>query len=120
VTRQARYKPETLFRLGVTHRADFGLTSTITARYTGERPGFYQLKTDDTPQEVLDSYWTVDVQFIQDLTENWCVSLIFSNLLDEDYATYLAAFTDQNTFVTTQQPFPGAGRAIFAAVKYEF
>lgn len=120
VTRQARYKPETLFKLGVTHTADYGLTSNITARYVGERPGYYQLKTDDTPQEVLDSYWTVDVKLVQDLTENWKVSIIFSNLLDEDYATYLASFTDQNTFATTQQPYPGAGRSVFATVKYEF
>lgn len=120
VTRQARYKPETLFRFSVTHTADFGLTSNITARYTGERPGYYMLDTDDAPQEVLDSYWTVDVKFIQDLADNWRVSLIFSNLFDEEYATYLAGFTDQNTFVTSQQPYPGAGRAVFATVKYEF
>ena len=120
VERQARYKPETLFKCSLTHNTDLGLTSNLTARYVGERPGYYQLKTDNDPQEVLDSYWTVDVQLQQEIFEKWRFSIIFSNLLDADYDTYLASFTDQNTFVTTQQPYPGSGRAVFATVNYEF
>lgn len=118
--RQARYKPETLFKFSLTHTADFGLTSNMTARYVGERPGYYALKTDETPEEALDAYWTVDLKFIQNLTENWRVLLTVSNLLDEEYATFLAGFTDQTTYTTTQQPYPGAGRSVFASVKYEF
>lgn len=120
VTRQARYKPETLFKCSLTHRADFGLVSSVTARYTGERPGYYRLQTDEEPLEVLDSYWTVDVKLTQELLENWRVTLLATNLLDEEYDTYLAGFTDQATWVTSQQPYPGAGRSLFASVSYEF
>lgn len=120
VARQARYMPEILLKAGLTHTASFGLTSTLTARYFGERPGSYRLDTDTEPQEELASYWTVDIQLEQELAENWRVSLVAANLLDEDYATFLASFTDQTTYVTSQRPYPGAGRSVFASLTYEF
>lgn len=120
VARQARYKPENLFKASLIHAADFGLITTVTTRYVGERPGYYALLTDTEPEQKLDGYWTFDVQLEQELTENWRVTLLASNIFDEDYATYLASFTDQNTFMTTQQPYPGAGQAFFASVTYEF
>ena len=119
-SRQARYKPENLFKCSLVHDAEFGLTSSVTARYVGERPGYYRLNTDTTPMEELDSYWTFDVQLEQEFFDNWRASILASNLFDEDYVTYIASFTDQNTFVTSQQPYPGAGRSVFATVTYEF
>ncbi|GAB4345409.1 MAG: siderophore amonabactin TonB-dependent receptor [Desulfobulbaceae bacterium] len=118
--RQARYKPEHLFRIGLTHAADFGLTTSVTARYVGDRPGAYTLKTDTTPSRELDGYWTVDVKLVQEIGDNWRVSLVATNLFDEEYATYLASFTDQTSYATTLQPYPGAGQSLFASVTYEF
>ncbi|HSH13430.1 MAG TPA: TonB-dependent receptor, partial [Desulfurivibrionaceae bacterium] len=119
-TRAARYSPERQFKAGLSHYADFGLFSTLTARYVSSRPGYYASKTDLTPQIELDSYWTVDLKLEQELAAHWRLSLLATNLLDEEYDTYLAGFSDQTTFAYTQQPYPGAGRSLFASVAYSF
>jgi len=119
-TRAARYTPDCQIKVGLSHYADFGLTSTVNARYVSSRPGYYASKTALTPKIELASYWTVDLKLAQNLAEHWQVSLLATNLLDEEYDTYLAGFSDQTTFAYTQQPYPGAGRSLFASVAYSF
>ncbi|NTV15774.1 MAG: TonB-dependent receptor [Desulfobulbaceae bacterium] len=119
-TRAARYSPEIQVKAGLSHYADFGLTSTVTARYVGARPGYYADPADLVPEIELDSYWTVDLKLEQELAEHWHLTLLATNLLDEEYDTYLAGFSDQNTFAYTQEPYPGAGRSLFASVAYAF
>lgn len=119
-TRVSRYSPDTQFKVGLSHFADFGLTSTVTARYVGSRPGYYTNKTALTPQIELDSYWTVDLKLEQELAGHWKLGLLATNLLDEEYDTYLASFTDRTSFVTSQRPYSGAGRSVFASVGYSW
>jgi outer membrane receptor protein involved in Fe transport len=117
-TRTARYSPESQFKVGLNHYADFGLTSTVIARYVGSRPGYYAAPADLVPEIELDSYWTVDLKLEQEVAEHWHLTLLATNLLDEEYDTYLAGFGDQNTFAYTQEPYPGAGRSLFASLGY--
>ncbi|MBU0481564.1 MAG: TonB-dependent receptor [Proteobacteria bacterium] len=117
--RAARYTPETQFKAGLTHYADFGLTSSVVARYTGARPGYYAGKTNLEAQIELESYWTVDLKMQQELKDHWRVSLLATNLLDEEYDTYISTFYYPD-FTSAQQPYPGAGRTVFASVAYEF
>jgi outer membrane cobalamin receptor len=117
-TRDALNTPETLFKCQLSHLSDFGLISTVTARYTGSRPGYYAANTDSQPEIELDAYWTIDLKLEQTFAEHWKVGLQALNLLDEEYDTYLLGFTDQTTFAYTQQPYPGAGRSLFASVSY--
>lgn len=117
-TRAARYSPDTQFKVGLSHFADFGLTSSLTARYVSARPGYYTSKTALTPQIELDSYWTADLKLEQELATHWRLGLLATNLLDQEYDTYLAGFSDQTTFAYTQQSYPGAGRSLFASVGY--
>lgn len=117
-SRAARYSPERQFKAGLNHYADFGLTSTVTARYVGSRPGYYANPADLVPEIELDSYWTVDLKLEQEVAEHWRLALLATNLLDQEYDTYLAGFSDQNTFAYSQEPYPGAGRSLFASVGY--
>jgi len=119
-TRPARYTPDCQIRVGLSHYANFGLTSTVTARYVSSRPGYYAKTTDLNAQIELASYWTVDLKLEQELAAHWHLSLLANNLLDQEYDTYLAGFSDQKTFAYTQQPYPGAGRSMFAALGYSF
>ncbi|WP_084312290.1 TonB-dependent receptor plug domain-containing protein [Desulfobulbus elongatus] len=116
--RPARYTPDTQIKAQLSHVSDFGLTSAVTARYTSSRPGYYESDTDGNAAIELDSYWTVDVKLQQVLATHWTVTLLAANLLDEDYDTYLAGFSDQATGAYTQQPYPGAGRSLFVSLAY--
>jgi outer membrane cobalamin receptor len=119
--RLARYSPELTFKAGLTHYADFGLTSSLVARYIGSRPYYYTDSVSGGEVRIeLDSYWTVDLKLEQELARNWHLGLLATNLFDEEYATYLNGFTNQNTFEYTQQPYPGAGRSLFASVSYKW
>jgi outer membrane cobalamin receptor len=120
VTRPARYSPDTLLKGQVTHYSDFGLTSTLTARYTSSRPGYYASKTDPTAAIGLDSYWTVDLKLEQALAAHWKLTFLGTNLMDQEYDTYLMGFTDQTTYNYTQQPYPGAGRSLFVSLAYNW
>jgi outer membrane cobalamin receptor len=119
-TRTAIYKPDSQFKVGLSHFADFGLTSTVTGRYVSSRPGYYASKTAQTPEIELDSYWTVDLKLEQELAAHWRLGLLATNLLDQAYDTYLAGFTDQTTYNYTQQPYPGAGRSVFVSLGYSW
>lgn len=118
--RAAIYKPDCQIKAGLSYFADFGLASTLTGRYVSSRPGYYASKSDLTPEVELDSYWTVDLKLAQELAEHWQLGLLATNLLDEEYDTYLAGFTDQTSFVYTQQSYTGAGRSLFVSVGYSW
>jgi len=120
VTRPARYSPDTLLKGQMIHFSDFGLTSTLTARYTSSRPGYYASKTDQDAAIELASYWTVDLKLEQALADHWTITFLAINLLDQEYDTYLAGFSDQTTSTYTQQPYPGAGQSLFASLAYKW
>jgi outer membrane cobalamin receptor len=120
--RAARYSPEKQFKCQLNHFADFGLTSAMTVRYVSDRPGYYQSVSDEAPLIVLDSYWTMDLKFEQELADHWRIAFRVNNLLAEEYDTYLASFDNKDTaaFDPTQQPYPGAGRSVFVSAAYSF
>ena len=118
ITRPARYSPDTQIKCQLSHFSDFGLTSAVTARYVSSRPGYYAAATNRQAEIELDSYWTVDLKLKQALANHWTITLLAANLLDQEYATYLAGFSDQTTFASTQQPYPGAGRSLFVSLSY--
>lgn len=120
VVRQALYSPEQQFKLRLNHVSDFDLTSSLTIRYTSDRPGYYAADADTEAETVLDSYWTVDLKLEQKIKDHWHLTLMATNLLDEEYDTYLSSFTDQVTYETTREPYPGAGRSVFVSAAYEF
>lgn len=120
VKRPARYTPDTQLKCQLSHFSGFGLTTTLTARYTSSRPGYYVSTTDRDAAIELDSYWTMDLKLEQALANHWTLTFLGTNLLDQEYDTYLAGFSDQTTFAYTQQPYPGAGRTLFVSVAYKW
>jgi len=120
VERQALYTPDKQFKGTLIYFTEFGFTGSATVRYVGSRPAFYESDNAQTAKETLDSYWTTDLQVAQEIAGHWRITLTGSNLFDKGYATYSSSFFNQTTFVTTRQPYPGAGRAGFLAVSYEF
>ena len=125
VNRKAAYTPRHLFKGRLVYFTDFGLTVSAVARYTDDRVT-YRTETDTsypntkTVKYELDSYWTVDMQAEQPIGEHFYVTLTGTNIFDEEYDTFLDSFTDFNTFTTTVEGFPGAGRSVFLKVKYEY
>jgi len=125
VTRRAAYTPQHLFKGDIVYFTDFGLTVSAVARYTGNRityrtetDGFYpNVKT--VPYE-MDSYWTFDMKLVQQVKEHLYITLIGTNLFDEEYETFLDSFTDYNTFTTTVEGYPGAGRSVFVKLEYRY
>lgn len=124
VNRRAAMTPRNQFKGDLKYKSNFGLTVTTTARYIGDRV-WYNTETTTYPDTktvtyTLDSYWTVDLNIEQRLYKHWLLSLSASNLFDKQYDVKLASFTDQNTLQSVVCGYPGAGRSIFAGVKYEF
>ena len=125
VKRRAAYTPEHLFKGVLTYYADFGLTVSALARYTGDRvtyrtetDGFYP-NTKSVPYK-LDSFWTFDLKLVQQVNDHFYFTLIGTNLFDEEYETFLDSFTDFTTFETTVEGFPGAGRSILGKLEYRY
>ncbi|MBM9613078.1 TonB-dependent receptor [Desulfobulbus rhabdoformis] len=114
VKRPALYTPDTQFKVQLIHLSDFGLCSTLVARFTDSRPGYYASDTDKNASIELDSYWTLDLKLEQRIAEHWKVSIEALNLLDEEYDTYMTRFYP----TYTMQPYPGAGRSVFASLSY--
>ena len=125
VNRKAAYTPRHLFKGRLVYFTDFGLTVSAVARYTDDRVT-YRTETDTsypntkTVKYELDSYWTVDMQAEQPIGEHFYVTLTGTNIFDEEYDTFLDSFTDYNTFTTTVEGFPGAGRSVFLKVTYDY
>lgn len=125
VTRRAAYTPQHLFKGVITYFTDFGLSASAIARYTGDRVT-YRTETDGMYPNVktvpyeLDSYWTFDLQLVQQFKEHLYVTLLATNLFDEEYETFLDSFTDYSTFTTTVEGYPGAGRSVFAKLEYRY
>jgi len=125
VKRRAAYTPKHLFKAALTYFTDFGMTVSAVARYTGDRVT-YRTETDGSYPDTktvayeLDSYWTFDMQLVQEIMENFQVTLVGTNLFDEEYDTFLDSFTDYSTFTTTVEGFPGAGRSVFVKLAYAY
>ena len=125
VNRRAAYTPRNLFKGKLIYFTDFGLTLSTVARYTDDRVT-YRTETDGTYPNTktvkyeLDSYWTIDMQAEQLIGEHFYVTLTGTNLFDEDYDTFLDSFTDYNTFTTTVEGYPGAGRSVFLKATYQY
>jgi outer membrane cobalamin receptor len=117
--RQALYTADGYFKSDMKYVNDSGLAMTATFRYTGDRPGHYNLDTDTHPDVVLSSYYTADLNIEKRLFDNWLFSLKCNNLFDEKYDTYVTRFKNQTTGESTLERFPGAGRSVFFAISYE-
>jgi outer membrane cobalamin receptor len=125
VERRAAYTPEHLLKGNLTYFTDFGLTVTAVARYTGDRvtyrtetDGFYP-NTKTVPYE-MDSYWTFDMKLVQQIKDKFYITLLGTNLFDEEYETYLDSFTDLETYTKTVEGYPGAGRSVFVKLAYAY
>ena len=127
VTRRAAYTPEHLLKGDLTYFTDFGLTVSAVARYTGDRVTYrtegvaslWDINTKTVAYD-LDSYWTFDMKLVQQLKDHFYITLIGTNLFDEEYETFLDSFTDYSTFTTTVEGYPGAGRSIFVKLAYVY
>ena len=117
--RQALYTPDDQFKGDLTYWVGFGLSATGTARYVGERPGYYANDTDVNPTKTLPHYWTADLKIEQCLYDHWTLALHGNNLFDKGYETYVANFTD-STGTSTLSGYPGAGRSVFLSVSYQY
>lgn len=131
VKRRAAYTPEHQFKGDLVYRSAFGTTVTATARYMSDRVTYQTEKVSTgstntkTVTYTLDAYWTADLKIEQRLFKHWVLSLTGSNLLNKEYDTYLATFTDRNKPAsdprrTVMAGYPGEGRSIFFNVSYEF
>ena len=125
VERRAAYTPHNLFKGALSYFTDSGLTVTAIVRYTGDRVT-YRTETDGfypntkTVAYELDSYWTFDMKLEQQIKDHFFVTLLGTNLFDAEYDTFLDSFTDYNTFVTSVEGYPGAGRSIFFKIRYKY
>jgi outer membrane cobalamin receptor len=125
VKRRAAYTPQHLFKGALTYFTDFGLTVSAVARYTGDRVT-YRTETDGfypntkTVAYEMDSFWTFDMKLVQQIKDNFFITLLGTNLFDEEYDTYLDSFTDYSTFTTTVEGYPGAGRSVYAKLSYAY
>jgi outer membrane receptor protein involved in Fe transport len=68
----------------------------------------------------MDSYWTFDMKLVQQIKDHVFITLLGTNLFDEEYDTYLDSFTDYNTYATTVEGYPGAGRSVFVKLAYAY
>ena len=124
VKRRATMTPNNQFKGDLTYRSVFGLTATATVRYVGDRLRYntesIAYPATRTVTHVLGDYWTADLKIEQRFFKHWTLSLSGQNLFDQQYDTRLTTFIDQKTFKTTMCAYPGAGRSVFANMKYEF
>jgi iron complex outermembrane receptor protein len=124
VKRRATMTPEDQFKGELTYKSKFGLTATATVRYVGDQLVYNTESTTypdtKTVTYTIGSYWTADLKMEQRLYKHWILSLSGNNLFDKAYDTRLSSFTDQTTFKTTMNGYPGAGRSVFVALAYEF
>ncbi|MCF8068910.1 MAG: TonB-dependent receptor [Desulfobacterales bacterium] len=118
--RQAQYTARHLFKGDISYWFDFGLTATFIGRYVGSRPAFYNTAQDEFASYILDSYWTADLKLEQRLYDKWLIGLQGTNLFDTGYYTRLSNFQDQTSGLITREGFPGAERAVFCSLTYEY
>ena len=125
VKRKAAYTPQHLFKGDITCFTDFGLTVSAVARYTGDRVT-YRTETDGSYPDTktvtydLDSYWTFDMKLVQQIQDHFSITLLGTNLFDEEYDTFLDSFKDYSTSISTVEGYPGAGRSIFVKLEYTY
>jgi outer membrane receptor protein involved in Fe transport len=119
VKRQALYTPDSQFKGDLRYETDFGFSATTTVRYVSDRPGNYTSDGDVSPAHVLDKYWTADIRIEQRILDHWILTLRCNNLFDEEYDTYYSSFYD-STGASAIAGYPGAERALFFKVAYEY
>jgi outer membrane cobalamin receptor len=120
IERRALYSPDNLFKADLIYYTGFGLTGTVTVRYTSDRPAQYNTDTDTEASKTLSSYWTTDIKLEQRIFDHWLISLQGNNILDEEYDTYASSFRDYNTSTATLEGYPGAGMSVFFSAAYEY
>jgi iron complex outermembrane receptor protein len=114
--RRAAYTPKDLFKTDLSYFNNMGLTVSAIARYTGDRV-YYSF--GGTEYE-LDNYWTFDMKLVQQFKGHFYLTVLGTNLFDEEYETYLGGFYDSRTFESSVEGYPGAGRAIFGKLEYRY
>ncbi|MDY6903545.1 MAG: TonB-dependent receptor [Thermodesulfobacteriota bacterium] len=118
VERASQYLAKNRFKVNGAYKFDFGLAAALTCRYVGNRD-FYRSSYDAVPTDTLDSYVTLDLKLEQRLADHWRVTLQADNLLDEEYDTYVGAFTDAvGSYLYSR--YPGAGSSVFCSVGYAY
>jgi outer membrane cobalamin receptor len=108
------------FKSALGYVNDAGFNAEAVFRYTGDRPGYYNLDTDTEPAVTLASYSTIDLKVEQGFLDKWRVSLQCNNILDKEYYTYTESFWNQSTGIMTMEGYPGAGRSVFLNVSYKY
>jgi iron complex outermembrane receptor protein len=114
--RRADYTPRDLFRSDITYFSDFGSTVSAIVRYTGDRVYYNNF---EAKEYVLDDYWTFDMKFVQQFKDHYYLTVLGTNLFDQDYQTYLGTFFD-NMFQSSLAGYPGAGRSVFVKLEYRY
>jgi len=120
VKRQALNTSDSYFKSTLGYVNDAGFNAEAAFRYTGDRPGYYNLNTDTEPAVTLASYSTIDLKVEQGFLDKWLVSLQCNNILDKEYYTYTESFWNQSTGAMTMEGYPGAGRSVFLKVSYKY
>ena len=127
VTRRAAYTPQNLFKGTVAYFTDFGMTVSAVLRYTDDRVTYrtegitspFDINTK-TVEYTLDNYWTFDLKLVQQVKDHFYITLLGTNLFDEEFDTYLDSFTDLTTFTSSVVGYPGAGRSVFGKLEYRY
>lgn len=127
VTRRAAYTPQNLFKGKIAYFTDFGMTVSAIVRYTGDRVTYrtegitspFDINTK-TVEYTLDSYWTFDLKLVQQIKDNFYITILGTNLFDEEFDTYLDSFTDLTTFTSSVVGYPGAGRSVFGKLEFRY
>ena len=66
------------------------------------------------------------MKLVQQIKDNFYITLLGTNLFDEEYETYLDSFTDYETYLVdgasqkTVEGYPGAGRSVFVKLAYAY
>lgn len=118
ITRVAQYVPDNQYKISAVYRSAMGTLASTTLRYTDDR-FYYRSNSSTEPDDILDSYITVDLKLEQRFKENWLVSANVYNLFDQKYDTYISYFKDSGG-TRIYGAYPGAGQSWFVSITYEY
>lgn len=108
--RQATYTPKEQFRGMLTYETSEGLTVAPSFSYTSKRP-YYGTSLTDEPDEILSSYWVMDLKVSKRLDDHFVAFFTVNNLLDEQYVTRLDP---------SRYPYPGTERSFLLGLTYSY